>query len=46
VLFPVALMVADSVRRVPALQALAVAAAVAVSHFHELLMFTHRLGEP
>lgn len=39
-------MVADATRRVPALQALALALAVAFSHQYEVMSFSDRLGEP
>ena len=45
-LFPLALMVADVTRRSPALQALALSVAVAVSHFYEVMLFSDRFGEP
>ncbi len=45
-LFPLALMVADLTRRSPALQALALSLAVALSHFYEVMLFSDRFGEP
>ena len=44
--FPLALMVADATRKVPALQALALSLAVAISHFYEVMLFSNRFGEP
>ncbi|MDP1829912.1 MAG: mannosyltransferase family protein [Archangium sp.] len=46
VLFPLALMVADATRKVPALQALAVSIGVALSHHYEVMLFSDRFGEP
>ncbi len=46
VLFPLALMVAHATRRVPALQALALGLAVALSHHFEVMLFSNRFGEP
>lgn len=46
VLFPLALMVADATRRFPALQALALGVAVAMSHHFEVMLFSNRFGEP
>lgn len=44
--FPLALMVADATRRAPALQALALSLAIAISHFYEVMLFSNRFGEP
>ena len=44
--FPLALMIADATRKVPALQALVITVAVAVSHHYEVMLFSGRFGEP
>lgn len=46
VLFPLTLMVADATRRFPAMQALALGSAVALSHHFEVMLFSDRFGEP
>lgn len=46
VLFPLALMAADALKRAPILQAFAVASAAALAQYYQVLLFTMRIGEP